>query len=75
VTVSIFHGLIARDSNIRDAYVAYLDGMIAQENSLDRVSPSQSFDYQRGKVAGFRTLRQHALNLEKKGDTDEPVQS
>lgn len=64
MTLPPFMQLLEHDSTLRDAYVALLDGLIADENSLDRVDTSRPFDYQRGKVAALRSLRQQALAID-----------
>lgn len=73
-----FMQVLAQDSTLRDAYVLLLDGLIAGENSLDRVSPSAPVDYQRGKVAVLRKIRSDVLKLEnpteKEKSTDEHLQ-
>lgn len=65
---------LAQDSMLRDAYVALLDGLISAENSLDRIGPTSPVDYQRGKVAVLRRLKNDAQGLERtKTDEGEPT--
>lgn len=66
--------LLKQDSALRDAYVAFLDGEIARENTLDQVDAQRSVDYQRGKVAKLRFMRSQATAMDKpsadqKGET------
>ena len=65
MSVLTFMQQLAQDSALRDAYVAMLDGLIRTENTLDRISPSAPVDYQRGKVAVLRRMREQVLDLDR----------
>ena len=62
-STAFIHALV-NDASLRSAFVAYLDGCIARENTLDRLDVQHPVDFQRGMVAAYRSLRNATVKLE-----------